>query len=147
MPNIADTINRWIDNNWVARELFHKTDETDWQYLKETYQWITETIKTREVHESEVNNNNKILLQADDCAMTYSLNEKVPTGKPGEILKISAVDAFLLPALLGGEPFQSNVSLIPDARSRRFFLMIFMIIALHMEQNWLSKSQLTNHIS
>ena len=118
LPCIRTTIQQWIDNGWVKRDLFHDQDN-DWQRLTKAYAWVAEKLHTRTVSETEINTNNRILWQALPTSCTYALNAYVPNGTPGEILKISAFDALLLPALQAGQEFKNQVSILPDAKVSR----------------------------
>lgn len=115
IPSIQKRLAVWSANGCLPSNFFGN----DNRKLAQAYDWVMEHAHTRKVGFEEVNENNAILLQGTPYADTYYLNAKKPTGSPGEILKNSAVDAFLLPALCGGKEFAGNLSLIPDIQVDR----------------------------
>jgi choline dehydrogenase-like flavoprotein len=82
------------------------------------YQWVTDRVHTRHVALAEVNANNALLLNGTPLARTYDLNTRLSSDQ-GDIVKISAVEALLMPALRGHEDFKGQLSLISDARVSR----------------------------
>ncbi len=91
LPSIREALNRWIKEGRLHPNFAPEVDKA--------YAWVKKTIGTRTVNYDEVNLNNRLLLKGSPTARPYELNAKVPTGLRGEILKISAVDAFLWPAM------------------------------------------------
>ncbi|MCL5875418.1 MAG: GMC oxidoreductase [Candidatus Dependentiae bacterium] len=117
LPQIQNNIQEWIDHGLVDAHLFHSNDH-DWQKMKAAYDWVSTKLGTRKVEYDEMNRNNFLLLSAAPQATTYALNQKRAQTSSSPILKTSAVDAFLLPALLGNG-HKSNLSLISDAKVSR----------------------------
>lgn len=108
----------WVKANPSLRSLFHKGSGEDWEHLRDAYNWVKDKLGTRKVDKAEVNANNAILGMLDPMqgtAYTYSLNQNEHADNEDEIAKISAVSAFLLPALLGGDEFKGRLRLISDA--------------------------------
>lgn len=118
LPWTQNRLQKALDLGYISEDLCGSQDN-NWSQLRSAYDWVKQKVQTRKVDEDEINNNNKILFQAIETAQTYNLNARKPTDNPNEILKISAVDAFLLPALQGDQNFQSNVSLIANAKTTR----------------------------
>ncbi|KEI71391.1 GMC oxidoreductase [Endozoicomonas elysicola] len=112
LPAIEKRLHQWMENDWVRKDLFNDLR------VEATYQWVVEKLGTRKPAGREINQNNLNLYQgALEEGLTperYHLNARVPGGGDGEILKVSAVDAFLSPALQGAYP--NRVSIIPSAR-------------------------------
>ena len=117
LPQIVNKLTLWQDQGIFDSSYIHEK-HGDWTKLKNAYGWIVQTIHTRYVDESEINKNNRLLYDGDPLAKTYDLN----THKQSDgfkIPKISATESLILPALKGGQSFQGNLSLIPDAKVQR----------------------------
>lgn len=124
LDSIRDKISGWVTQTPELHAFFHSSDpqSANWSELNRAYDWVESKLRTRIVNPSEINANNAILMSLDPSLgepATYKLNQMDFKGDPNEALKISAVDAFLLPALRGGEEFSSHLSLIPDAKTTR----------------------------
>ncbi len=114
LPHIKKQIQSWIDEGRIDANLIHKK-AADWHYLNNAYSYVVEHIGTRKVNSDEVNENNKILLAGTPTAMTYDLNARTPAAN-SNILKISALDAFIMPAL------QKGLSIIPDVSVKQIVM-------------------------
>lgn len=102
--------------NWVATGALQQS----WfENVASSYHWVTEKLHTRKVETAEINRNNKLLLDATPTAQTYYLNARLPHNNSGEILKISSVEAFLMPALQGGPEYPSHLSLLADVQAEK----------------------------
>lgn len=112
LPQIKRQLQSWIDAEDIDASLIHGT-YADWQHLQEAYTYVTEHIGTRVVTTDEVNDNNNILLGGTPTATTYALNAHKPCNDHDKLLKISAVDAFILPALHQG------LTIIPDIKVKK----------------------------
>ena len=107
LPQIKNHIQSWIDAGHIQNSLIHAHD-TDWKKLQDAYEYVVNRIGTRIVNADEVNENNKILLKATQTATTYALNAKKPASDGEKLVKISALDAFIMPAVNHG------LQIIPD---------------------------------
>jgi hypothetical protein len=112
---VRNRLQQGIDSSCIKQELCGDASN-DWAQLRDAYDWVTQKVMTRSVEDWEINTNNRILFNGTDSSHTYSLNEKKPNGDGQEVLKISAVDAFLVPALQQKGVFESSLSLIPDVK-------------------------------
>jgi choline dehydrogenase-like flavoprotein len=117
LPQIQQKFQSWVDAGHLPADFFHHANQ-DWGKLQQAYNWVTAHVHTRQVDLSEINQNNRLLLEGTPLARTYDLNARPPHGKH-DILKISAVEAFLLPALQRKEGFKGELSLISDAEVLR----------------------------
>ncbi len=115
LPQIKKQIQSWIDADYIDTTLIHENNN-DWKKLQEAYAYVVDHIGTRTVAAEEVNENNKILLNALTTATTYDLNERKPLSLDDKNLKISAVDAFIIPAL------ENGLSIIPEVKVKRILL-------------------------
>ncbi|MBY0280787.1 MAG: GMC family oxidoreductase N-terminal domain-containing protein [Alphaproteobacteria bacterium] len=98
LPSIKNTLTRWINQDHIPSHFVHQNGK-DFGIIHNTYEWVRKNIGTRAVNYQEINPNNLILLKGYPSALPYELNAKRPSGQKGEILKISAVDALLWPAM------------------------------------------------
>jgi len=103
LPSIKNNVNRWIQQKRLPYDFVHKSGN-DFKILAHAYAWVKQTLGTRSLNADEVNANNKLLLNGCPSAKLYDLNAKKYAGNPSaaqsEPLKISAVDAYLWPALM-----------------------------------------------
>ncbi|WP_316354567.1 GMC oxidoreductase [Candidatus Trichorickettsia mobilis] len=118
LPQIKAKLQGWVDFDRLPADFLHQSNQ-DWQKLHDAYEWVKSYVHTRQVSAEEINDNNKLLKDGDLLATTYNLNARKPSGKKNEILKISAVEAFILPALRGGDNFKGHLSLLPNAKAIR----------------------------
>ncbi len=114
LPSVKHRLSTWVAENYIPSKFIHKK-ANDWQILSKNYQYITDLLKTRKVSATEVNANNKILLNGIKSAKTYDLNQKA---NKSSILKNSAVDMLLLPALENSKD-AGNLSILPNAKVKR----------------------------
>ncbi|NBT85121.1 MAG: GMC family oxidoreductase [Alphaproteobacteria bacterium] len=98
LPTIKTTLTQWIKQDLIPSHFVHQNGE-DFGTIHNLYEWVRKSIGTRPVDYQEINPNNLILLKGYPSAVPYELNAKKPLGQKGEILKISAVDAYLWPAM------------------------------------------------
>jgi len=117
LPQIQQKLQSWVDAGHLPSDFFHYANQ-DWEKLKQAYSWVMAHVRTRRVDLSEVNPNNRLLLEGAALAKTYDLNARKSDRENG-ILKVSAVEAFLLPALQRKEGFKGELSLISDAKALR----------------------------
>lgn len=117
LPQIKNKIQSWIDNNLIDASLIHDLQD-DWKGLQDAYTYIVNRVGTRTVDASEVNENNKILLHATLTATTYCLNARKPGNDTDKNCKISALEAFIMPALAQG------LSIIPDIKVKKIIFDI-----------------------
>jgi choline dehydrogenase-like flavoprotein len=115
LPSIRNTLLRWESQGLIPSELIH--GDNPFERVENAYTWVKEKVGTRSVADSEINANNRILKDAIETGTTYDLNAKMPTGTSGEVLKNSAADSFLLPAIRGMN--NNHLSLIPDVKVKR----------------------------
>lgn len=113
LPAIRRKLSLWMDQGYLPAGFLH-SGPGDWQPMLEAEAWVCEKLYTRKVEESEINANNRLLKEGHPRAQTYSLNARKPTGKVGEVLKISSCEALLVPALYGGKGYKGHFSLVPD---------------------------------
>lgn len=113
LPQIKNKIQSWIDEGSLNPSLIHAHHGGDWTKLEDAYAYVTEKIGTRTVRVDEINANNKLLLAATPTATTYCLNARKPAHDKDFNLKISALDAFIIPALSQG------LSIIPDINVKK----------------------------
>lgn len=113
LPQIKHQISSWIDAGMIDGSLIHNRTTKDYGVLKQAYNYVTKHIGTRMVNEDEVNANNKILLRGAPTATTYNLNARKPLSTKDKNLKISALEAFIQPALRKG------LSIIPDLKVKK----------------------------
>jgi len=118
LPQIKTKLQNWVQDDRLPEDFFHNRDQ-DWQKLHAAYDWVTSYVHTRQVMPEEINDNNKLLKTSDPLATTYHLNERKPSGQKDQVLKVSAAEAFILPALKGGVDFKGQLSLIPNAKATR----------------------------
>lgn len=118
LPEIKRKIKSWIQNGQLKASFIHD-HANDWQKMIEAEKWVEKHVGTRKVEEGEINENNRILMNGHPFAKTYELNERLPTGQKGEVLKVSATEAFIVPALCGGKAFQGNLSLLSNVKVER----------------------------
>lgn len=114
LPQIKKQIQSWIDADLLDRSLIHQQGN-DWKNLQDAYTYVIDQIGTRTVDPDEVNANNKILLAATPTATTYDLNARKSLHDADKNLKISALEAFIVPALSQG------LSIIPDVKAKKIF--------------------------
>lgn len=112
LPQIKKQIQSWIDAGFIEGSLIHQS-QPDWKHLQDAYAYVVDHIGTRTVSIDEVNENNKILLAATPTVTTYDLNARRPTRSSDKNLKVSALDAFIMPALFHG------LSIIPDVKVKK----------------------------
>lgn len=112
LPQIKKQIQSWVHAGFIDGSLIHQ-QQTDWKNLEDAYAYVVNRIGTRTVDPDEVNENNKILLTATSTATTYDLNARKPLSDNDRNLKISALEAFILPAVSNG------LSIIPDVKVKR----------------------------
>ncbi len=115
LPQIKEKLKSWVEDKRLPNHFFHQSG-SDWYKLEAAYQWVTAHVLTRTVSENEINKNNQLLKDGSPQARTYDLNSRKPLGDPSEILKISATEAFIVPALKGGRSYKGHLSLISDAK-------------------------------
>lgn len=108
LPHIKKQIQLWIDTHCIDESLIHKNHH-DWQHIKNAYEYVMHHVGTRTVQLHEINTNNNILFSSLATATTYDLNAHTP-GTSSCDSKISAIDAFVMPALSDG------LSIIPDVK-------------------------------
>ncbi len=100
-----------MENGWVREDLFNGAR------VEATYEWVMQRLGTRKPASKEVNQNNRVLqdgaLEEGLTPARYHLNAQAPAGGQDEILKISAVDAFLNPALQGAIRTESLLFPLP----------------------------------
>lgn len=118
LPAIRNKLTQWVDAGCMQATLLHDRPG-DWKHVLDAEVWICKKVHTRAVEESEINANNRLLKTGHPLAQTYALNARKPTGKVGEILKVSSCEAFLIPALCGGAEFKGHLSLVPDASAEQ----------------------------
>jgi choline dehydrogenase-like flavoprotein len=112
LVEVKKQIRSWINHGYIPHTFIHASEsEEDWQKLANAYSWVCQKVGTRIVQKQEVNQNNKILLDGIETATTYALNTKDPELSKGKSAKNSAVDAFLLPAML-----HHGLNVISDAK-------------------------------
>jgi hypothetical protein len=112
LPQIKQQIQTWIDNNLIDASLIHDS-QADWKNLQDAYAYVVNRVGTRNVDSNEVNENNKILLSATPTGTTYCLNARKPANDTDKNLKISALEAFIMPSLAQG------LSIIPDIKVKK----------------------------
>ena len=98
LPSIKNTLTRWIKQDRIPSYFVHQNGE-DFGVIHNVYEWVRKSIGTRAVDYQEINPNNLILLKGYPSSVPYELNAKKPSDQKGGILKVSAVDAFLWPAM------------------------------------------------
>jgi choline dehydrogenase-like flavoprotein len=113
LPFIRNRLERWVKKGWVDPSIIGK--ENNWKGLKTAYNCVEKKVKTRKVGPQEINKNNALLKSSMSTATTYDLNQRVPQNKE-KILKMSAVDGFIIPALKGGKDFIGKLDIIPSAK-------------------------------
>ncbi len=96
-------------HTWDLPENFFHDKQGDWQKLENAYQWVKAHVKTRPVEKSEINLNNAILKNGSPYSKTYDLNAR----KKGNVKKISATEAFIIPAMYKG------LSLLSGAKAEK----------------------------
>lgn len=107
---VQNKLSQWIESDALRSDLIHsKTGK--WTELDKAYRWVESQIETRKLDQSEVNKNNKILLNASPSARLYDLNQK-PFSQENAFLKNSVVNQLLLPAI---EKSNGRLAVIPDA--------------------------------
>lgn len=117
LPPVKKKLRRWTKKGWISSRIIGEGKDK-WKRLQSVYGWVENKIGTRIVANSELNKNNELLLTTAPTAKKYDLNQKKPTKIAGNILKISAVDAFLLPALKKDEnDNHSTLDVIPSAKA------------------------------
>lgn len=87
----------WIDRGVLDASLIHGPNQK-WDRLRKAYDWVKETIGTRQLEMKELNRNNHILLSGTPTAKLYDLNQK-PFQSENAFLKNSTVSKLLLPAV------------------------------------------------
>jgi choline dehydrogenase-like flavoprotein len=112
LTQIKKQIQSWIDAGFMDWSLIHQS-QPDWKNLQDAYTYVVDKIGTRTVSFDEVNDNNKILLTATTTATTYDLNARKPSCNNDKNIKISALDAFIIPALSYG------LNIIPDVKVKK----------------------------
>lgn len=111
---IKQKLSAWINQGALDRTFFHQ-DHNDWKKLENAYQWVQQKVHTRHINPDEVNFNNRLLLDGHPLARTYDLNSrKLSDGV--NVSKVSAVEAFIVPALKGGKSYKGQLSMISDAK-------------------------------
>lgn len=116
LPSIKNKLQRWTKKGWIPPGIIGE-GKNKWNRIKTIYHWVKEEIGTRPVDESEINKNNALLKNATSTARTYDLNQEYTSKDPNKISKISAVDAFLLPALKrDAKKNGSTLDILPSVR-------------------------------
>tara|TARA_R110002050_G_scaffold8396_1_gene30780 strand:- start:7037 stop:9136 length:2100 start_codon:yes stop_codon:yes gene_type:complete len=119
LPSIRNKLERWTEKGWISPRIVGD-EKTKWQRIKTIYRWIKNVIGTRSVEDAEINKNNALLKNAIHTAKTYDLNQESFNAGKNQILKISAVDAFLLPALRNNtKKNSSTLDIIPSAKAHK----------------------------
>lgn len=119
LPSIRNKLERWTEKGWISPRIVGD-EKTKWQRIKTIYRWIKNVIGTRSVDDAEINKNNALLKNAIHTARTYDLNQEPFDAGKDKILKISAVDAFLLPALRNDtKKNSSTLDIIPSAKAHK----------------------------
>lgn len=94
---------------WDLPENFFHDKPGDWQKLENAYQWVKDHVQTRPVEQPEINLNNAILKNGSPYSKTYDLNAR----KEGNVKKVSATEAFIIPAMYKG------LSLLSGAKAEK----------------------------
>ncbi|MES2608102.1 MAG: GMC family oxidoreductase N-terminal domain-containing protein [Pseudomonadota bacterium] len=98
LPSIKNNLTQWIKQGQLPHDFVH-TSNNNFKVIEQAYAWVKQTIGTRSLCSDEINANNSLLLTGYSSAKPYDLNAKKSNGNPNDLLKISAVDAYLWPAL------------------------------------------------
>ena len=118
LPAIRNRLDQWIREGKVREDLFNPAR------VAQTYEWLMKRIGTRQPETHELNRNNRILgwgaIEEGLNPARYFLNAAKPNGNDEQILKISAVDAFLSKALKHED--DNDLSIIPNAQVTRLLL-------------------------
>ena len=117
LPAIQKKIRTWVDLGHFRNNFFDEQKD-DWGKLEKANQWIRKHVHTRKVLESEINTNNRILKNGHPYADTYELNSR-NLCNTSEVSKISATEAFIMPALVASQKFSGTLSIIPDAKAKK----------------------------
>lgn len=120
LPQIQHKLSSWVDKKALDKTFFHE-NHSDWKKLKAAYQWVQQMVHTRHVDSTEINRNNKLLFNGDPLAKTYDLNSR-KLSEGVNVPKVSAVEAFIVPALKGGQLYKGHFSLISDVKVTELIL-------------------------
>jgi len=112
---VRTKIEAWRRDRRIAKDQFTQSQ------VATAYAWVRKSIGTRELSESEINANNRVLWEGAKLAgmhpKLYSLNTFAPGTSPSPITdKRSALDQLLVEALQDKE---NSLSVLPNAEVRR----------------------------
>ncbi len=115
LPSVQSKIDSWRRDKRIGEQDFTKDQ------LASAYEWVKSAIGTRQLSESELNGNNRVLWQGSKLAglhpKLYDLNTYPPGKSPYPVTDKRSSESELLLAALEDE--QNPLSLLPDADVRR----------------------------
>lgn len=123
LPQIKAKLKQWVADHALPPDFFHEPQQ-EWKKLETAYAWVKSKVLTRTVGSEEINANNRLLKEGCPSAKVYDLNARKPTGLSDatKITKVSATEAFIVPALKGGKEFKEPLQLISDAKATKIQL-------------------------